>query len=81
MYALHDDIRHLSAVLDLLQAQADAAQRPVLRLMGDHLRLLAGQLAQRPVAEVPWSAPLCPPPHSLPSLSHPLLTEACRVPQ
>lgn len=32
MYALHDDIRNLSAVLDLLQAQADAASGPFCAL-------------------------------------------------
>ncbi|SDF41204.1 hypothetical protein [Desulfovibrio legallii] len=80
MYALHDDIRNLSAVLDLLQAHADAVQRPVLRLMGDHLRLLAGQLAPASVQDI-WPAPLCPAPHGVPSLPAQALTEACRVPQ
>jgi hypothetical protein len=48
--------------------------------MGDHLRLLAGQLAPASVQDI-WPAPLCPAPHGVPSLPAQALTEACRVPQ
>ncbi|ATD81786.1 MULTISPECIES: hypothetical protein [Desulfovibrio] len=41
MSDLQDNFHNLSAVLDILQNNAHPAQRPVLRLVGDHLRLLA----------------------------------------
>lgn len=41
MSELHNTIDNLSAVLDILQHTAHPDQKPVLRLMGDHLRLLA----------------------------------------
>ncbi len=41
MSDLQDNFYNLSAVLDILQNNAHPAQRPVLRLVGDHLRLLA----------------------------------------
>ncbi|CAK7026483.1 MAG: hypothetical protein DESF_01104 [Desulfovibrio sp.] len=41
MSDLQDNIYNLSAVLDTLQNNAHPAQKPILRLLGDHLRLLA----------------------------------------
>ncbi|MDD4701831.1 MAG: hypothetical protein PHI96_06375 [Desulfovibrio sp.] len=41
MSELNTTFDNLSAVLDLLQNTAPPEQKPVLRLMGDHLRLLA----------------------------------------
>ena len=38
MSDLQDNFHNLSAVLDILQNNAHPAQRPVLRLVGDHLR-------------------------------------------
>lgn len=40
MSELHNNIETISAVLDILQNNALPAQKPVLRLLGDHLRLL-----------------------------------------
>lgn len=41
MSDLHDEIQNLSAVLETLHPGVHAAQQPVLRLVSDHLRLLA----------------------------------------
>lgn len=41
MSDLQNNFHNLSAVLDILQNNAPPTQRPVLRLVGDHLRLLA----------------------------------------
>lgn len=41
MSELYNNIETVSAVLDILQNNALPAQKPVLRLLGDHLRLLA----------------------------------------
>ena len=46
MSAFHDDIQNLSAVLDSLHSGVCAFQQPVLRLVIDHLRLLASQKDQ-----------------------------------
>lgn len=43
MSAFYDDIKNLSAVLDSLHADVCVFQQPVLRLVIDHLRLLARQ--------------------------------------
>lgn len=67
MSELHDEIQNLSAVLELLQTEARAGQRPVLRLASNHLRLLARTLkdgceeiadpaAPLPPSGAPWSA-------------------------
>ncbi|MDO5484179.1 MAG: hypothetical protein Q4F27_04650 [Desulfovibrionaceae bacterium] len=60
MSELYDDIRNLSAVLDLLHRENQETHRPVLRLACDHLRLLARQM------EGPF--PCCLPP--VPQGSH-----------
>lgn len=53
MSDLHDEIQNLSAVLETLHPGVHAAQQPVLRLVSDHLRLLAHLLDKRdPVAPV-----------------------------
>ena len=41
-----DDIRNLCAVLDSLHSDECAIQQPLLRLIIDHLRLLAFQMDQ-----------------------------------
>ena len=41
MSELNNNIETISAVLDILQNNALPSQKPVLRLLGDHLRLLA----------------------------------------
>lgn len=41
MSELHDEFQNLSAVLENLQPDAPVSQRPVLRLVSAHLRLLA----------------------------------------
>ena len=46
MSAFHDDIQNLSAVLDSLHSGECAIQQPILRLVIDHLRLLACQMDQ-----------------------------------
>ena len=46
MSAFSDDIQNLSAVLDSLHSGVCAFQQPVLRLVIDHLRLLASQKEQ-----------------------------------
>ena len=46
MSAFLDDIRNLSAVLDSLHSGECAIQQPILRLVIDHLRLLACQMDQ-----------------------------------
>ena len=43
MSAFSDDIQNVSAVLDSLHSGVCAFQQPVLRLVIDHLRLLASQ--------------------------------------
>lgn len=57
MSELHDEIQNLSAVLESLQTGVHVSQRPVLRLVSDHLRLLAHLLDKReilaPVAVLP----------------------------
>ena len=40
MSELNNNIETISAVLDILQNNALPSQKPVLRLLGDHLRLL-----------------------------------------
>ena len=73
MSELRDEIQNLSAVLELLQTEARAGQRPVLRLASDHLRLLA-----RPLKE--YADPAAPlPPSSAPRPA--AVTEACHVRQ
>ena len=46
MSAFPDDIRNLSAVLDSLHSGERAIQQPILRLVIEHLRLLACQMDQ-----------------------------------
>ena len=66
MSAFHDDIQNLSAVLDSLHSGVCAFQQPVLRLVIDHLRLLASQgdpgcSAQTcPHSQTPPSTPAMP---------------------
>ena len=52
MSELYNNIETVSAVLDILQNNAHPSQKPVLRLVGDHLRLLARCMDD---------AALCPP--------------------
>ena len=52
MSELNNNIETISAVLDILQNNALPSQKPVLRLLGDHLRLLARCMDD---------AALCPP--------------------
>lgn len=61
MSELHDEIQNLSAVLELLQAEASAGQRPVLRLASSHLRLLAGTLKECGYGEIADPAAPIPP--------------------
>ncbi len=61
MSDIQDNFYNLSAVLDLLQNNAPPAQRPVLRLVGDHLRLLALCM------DLPSQCPSPQTPHSPPS--------------
>ena len=66
MSAFSDDIQNLSAVLDSLHSGVCAFQQPVLRLVIDHLRLLASQGEQGchslacPQSQTPPSAPNVP---------------------
>lgn len=46
MSAFPDDIRNLNAVLDSLHSGECAIQQPILRLVIEHLRLLACQMDQ-----------------------------------
>lgn len=59
MSELPDEIQNLSAVLESLQPGMHVSQRPVLRLVSDHLRLLAQLLDKRdaaaPMAALPGS--------------------------
>ena len=66
MSAFQDDIQNLSAVLDILHSDAHASHQPVLRLVGNHLRLLAN-LAGRT-----WHCPCCPPHFFCGETAHPL---------
>lgn len=78
MSELRDEIQNLSAVLELLQTEARAGQRPVLRLASDHLRLLARTLKEYGCGEIADpAAPL--PPSSAPRPA--AVTEACHVRQ
>lgn len=52
MSAFPDDIRNLSAVLDSLHSGERAIQQPILRLVIEHLRLLACQMDQEFPAQV-----------------------------
>ena len=76
MSELHDEIQNLSAVLELLQTEARGGQRPVLRLVSSHLRLLArtlelyGENAGTDVPPAHGAAPLPP-----------AATEVCHVRQ
>ena len=71
MSAFHDDIQNLSAVLDSLHSGVCAFQQPVLRLVIDHLRLLASQKDQAhqflfcPLSQTPPSTPTIPLHHIL----------------
>ena len=66
MSAFHDDIQNLSAVLDSLHSGVCAFQQPVLRLVIDHLRLLASQKEHKhharfcPLLQTPPSTPTMP---------------------
>lgn len=50
MSELHDEIQNLSAVLESLQPGIRVSQRPVLRLVSNHLRLLARLLDKSDIA-------------------------------
>ena len=77
MSELNNNIETISAVLDILQNNALPSQKPVLRLLGDHLRLLARCMDD---------AALCPPhlPSGTPTpdtsclAAYPPLTDASR---
>ena len=77
MSAFHDDIQNLSAVLDSLHSGVCAFQQPVLRLVIDHLRLLASQKEQAhqflfcPLSQTPPSTPVMP--------VHCILARSCRI--
>ena len=66
MSAFYDDIQNLSAVLDSLHSDVCAFQQPVLRLVIDHLRLLASQQDRAtqalsyPLSQTPPSTPIMP---------------------
>ena len=66
MSAFPDDIRNLSAVLDSLHSGERAIQQPIMRLVIDHLHLLACQLDQefytwpRIPLQTPPSTPVSP---------------------
>ena len=66
MSAFLEDIHNLSAVLDSLHPGVCAFQQPVLRLVIDHLRLLASQKEQNyhllncPHSQTPPSTPTMP---------------------
>jgi hypothetical protein len=71
MSAFHDDIQNLTAVLDSLHSGVCAFQQPVLRLVIDHLRLLASLKEQDihaqacPLSQTPPSTPATPTHHIL----------------
>lgn len=77
MSAFQDDIQNLSAVLDSLHSGVCAFQQPVLRLVIDHLRLLASQKEQErqarlcPLSQTPPSTPTMPP--------HSILARTCPI--
>ena len=77
MSAFHDDIQNLSAVLDSLHSGVCAFQQPVLRLVIDHLRLLASQ------KEHEHNARLCPffqTPPSTPAMPvHCIVSRTCPI--
>lgn len=60
MSTFPDDIRNLSAVLDSLHSGVCAIQQPLLRLIINHLRLLASQMDQEIPAQF-LSRSLTPP--------------------
>ena len=66
MSAFLEDIHNLSAVLDSLHSGVCGFQQPVLRLVIDHLRLLASQKEQDyhlldfPLSQTPPSNPTMP---------------------
>ena len=78
MSELNNNIETISAVLDILQNNALPSQKPVLRLLGDHLRLLVRCMDD---------AALCPPhlPSGTPTpdasclSAYPPLTDAPRM--
>lgn len=81
MSAFHDDIHNLSAVLDSLHSDVCAFQQPVLRLVIDHLRLLARQKEQDLQAQ---ACPLSQTPPSTPASTqtqptHRILTRTCPI--
>lgn len=47
MSELHEEIQNVSAVLESLHPGVHVSQRPVLRLVSNHLRLLAQLLDKR----------------------------------
>ena len=77
MPAFHDDIENLSAVLDSLLSGVCAFQQPVLRLVIDHLRLLASQKDQEHHAQI---CPLSQTPPSTPTMPvHRILARTCPI--
>ena len=77
MSAFPDDIRNLSAVLDSLHSGVCAFQQPVLRLVIDHLRLLASQKDQEHHAQI---CPLSQTPPSTPTMPvHRILARTCPI--
>ena len=77
MSAFHDDIQNLSAVLDSLHSGVCAFQQPVLRLVIDHLGLLASQKDQAhqflfcPLSQTPPSTSAMP--------AYCILARTCRI--
>ena len=77
MSAFHDDIQNLSAVLDSLHSGVCAFQQPVLRLVIDHLRLLASQKEHEHHARF---CPLMQTPPSTPSMPvHCIVARTCPI--
>ena len=77
MSSFHDDIQNLSAVLDSLHSDVCAFQQPVLRLVIDHLRLLASQKEQEHQSQF---CPLSQTPPSTPTMSvHRILARTCPI--
>ena len=77
MSAFYDDIQNLSAVLDSLHSGVCAFQQPVLRLVIDHLRLLASQREQEAPAQAPPRSQTPPVPPVLPAYL--ILARTCPI--
>ena len=77
MSAFYDDIQNLSAVLDSLHSDVCAFQQPVLRLVIDHLRLMACLKEHDLHAQV---GPASQTPPSTPAMTtHRILARTCPI--